>query len=188
MAEQKMKTGADIFLETVLFLCKPLIFYYLGKIWGSGVWGKTVSKSLPKYKDYVLPVYIWYLPSEIPFTSSPLIKFVKDLQIASPKALPAFYVKGSDSWVETQGNVLHLDFHTCRNWGQSSFCLWLQGSSLFQSKVRCSESASGHSLDSPCSTSLVKASAFCEVQSSSLVWSTARPPKHGLSPERTSAC
>lgn len=79
--------------------------------WSSGQ--NSTSKSVLKYGDDALLAYTWYPASEIPFLSPPSIKFDKVLQLAAPKALPVFYVKVSDSWVETRGNVLHLDFYTC---------------------------------------------------------------------------
>lgn len=66
-----MRTGADVFQETALFLCKPHIFLLFGENrskWSSGQNG--ISKSVLKYGDYVL-VYIWYPASEIPLVSTP---------------------------------------------------------------------------------------------------------------------
>lgn len=164
-----MRTGADVLWKTALFLCKPYVFILFGKNvreWSSEQ--NSISESVLQYKDYVLMAYSWYLASEIPVICHLSVKFVQVLQVASSKALPV-YVKCSDLWVETQENVLCLDFYTC-SWGQSLFCLWVQGSSPFQTKFSCSGRAAGHRPVPTCPTALVKANASVRCECGAAPW------------------
>lgn len=185
-----MRTRADVFWKTALFLCKPYIFLYYSEKKKVRKWSSeqnSISKSVLQYKGYVLLAYSWYLASEIPVICHPSVKIVQVLQVASSKALPVFCVKGSDLWAETQENVLWLDFYTC-SWGQSLFCLLVLGSSLFQSKSSCSGRAAGHSPVPTCPTRLVKANASVRWGCGAAPWCDLWPPKYGLSPEKTFGC
>lgn len=154
-----MRTGADVLWKTALFLCKPYVFILFGKNlreWSSEQ--NSISKSVLQYKDYVLLAYSWYLASEIPVICHPSVKFIQVLQVASSKALPVFLCKVLRFVGRNSGKCLVFGFLHC-SWGQSLFCLWVQGSSPFQSKFSCSGRAAGHRPVPTCPTALVKANA-----------------------------